>query len=340
MKQRMAVNRGSTPLGSFKLAVPLRWRLLPAMLLLAVLMVGVASQAMATIYYVDSSRADDSGNGQSWGAAEKTIDAALTDATTAGDEIWVKAGTYVPTSAAGFTPSVAVKIYGGFAGTESATGQRLVSQHPTILNGDINGDDTANFGNRGDNAGPVVSIAVANMYLDGLIIRGGNGTSAQLSSGGIYANSANNCVVSNCVFVDNSSVDGGAITVRKCVNFQIRNCVFSGNRATQSTSGSGGGGAVAYGFNPGAYSVYFDRCVFSGNTCSSGGDGGAVQHYGQTTPWSAGFTNCLVVGNTSGGNGGGIVHSVSLACRARLELHLERQFPVGNHGERHYHCFA
>ncbi|MFA5688804.1 MAG: hypothetical protein WC959_06635, partial [Kiritimatiellales bacterium] len=63
-------------------------------LCLSIFVHGVCS---AATYYVDASRADDSGDGQSWAAAKKTIQAAI-NAAGAGDEIIVTNGTYAPIS--------------------------------------------------------------------------------------------------------------------------------------------------------------------------------------------------------------------------------------------------
>ena len=65
-----------------------------------------------------------------------------------GDEVWVAAGTYKPTGGAdqtiSFNPPAGVKIYGGFAGTETSRGQRDWITNKTILSGDLQGNDNAN----------------------------------------------------------------------------------------------------------------------------------------------------------------------------------------------------
>ena len=82
-----------------------------------VAMRGLAAAMLATTRYV---RADASpgGNGNSWNTAYNTVQGALSVAT-AGDQIWVKKGTYFPTNAT--TPISLVsgaELYGGFVGTE------------------------------------------------------------------------------------------------------------------------------------------------------------------------------------------------------------------------------
>ena len=52
-----------------------------------------AASVQAAVFYVDAGRPDDLGDGTSWGAAKKTIPAAIT-ASTSGDDILVRYGTY------------------------------------------------------------------------------------------------------------------------------------------------------------------------------------------------------------------------------------------------------
>ncbi|MBC7495263.1 MAG: hypothetical protein H7221_09670 [Flavobacterium sp.] len=90
-----------------------------------------------TVYYVDSSRADNSGSGLSWSTAKKDIQNAI-DIAAAGNQIWIKTGVYYPNASPNMTASTTVtattpltardyyiqlknglSIYGGFAGTET-----------------------------------------------------------------------------------------------------------------------------------------------------------------------------------------------------------------------------
>ena len=101
------------------------------LILSIILMAFTAMVNATTTYYVDGSKADDTGNGQSWATAKKTFSAASALATVVGDNIFVKAGTYNysnGTSATGaFTTAPNINIYGGFFGSESTQSERATS---------------------------------------------------------------------------------------------------------------------------------------------------------------------------------------------------------------------
>jgi hypothetical protein len=65
-----------------------------------------------------------------------------------------------------------VGVFGGFAGGETARDMRDVVANVAILSGDLLGNDTAGWGNRGDNAYHVV-VGADNARLDGFLIHGG-----------------------------------------------------------------------------------------------------------------------------------------------------------------------
>jgi len=62
----------------------------------AMLFFVLATVNSQTIYYVDASKADNTGAGTSWATAKKDLQNAIT-AAISGDAVWVKAGTYKPT---------------------------------------------------------------------------------------------------------------------------------------------------------------------------------------------------------------------------------------------------
>ena len=123
--------------------------------------------ADAAVRYVafDGSGAD----GQSWATAYRTVQAALDDAAVgAGDEIWVKQGTYQRTQFTGYiSVNKIVHIYGGFAGTEIERDQRDWRTNVTTVRGVIG---STNF---------VRCFRItANATLDGFTVTNGDAGSA------------------------------------------------------------------------------------------------------------------------------------------------------------------
>jgi predicted outer membrane repeat protein len=114
--------------------------LLPPVLagLLLALLLAVPPAQAATIY-VDAT-ATGAGDGSSWTDAYADLQGALGQAVE-GDEIWVEAGTYMPTAgtdrAATFQLLDGVALYGGFNGTETDRNQRDWTANVTVLSGDI-----------------------------------------------------------------------------------------------------------------------------------------------------------------------------------------------------------
>ena len=152
--------------------------------------VGLLHAANAATFYVNQNAAS-GGNGSSWSTAFNNMDAALNAAGTAGgsNDIWVAQGTYKPSIPYGggyngtepnlvtfYLPSN-VAIYGGFAGGENSLSKRNPQKNPTILSGDLNGDDIpGNFSsNKSDNAWHVLTAnGATNVRVDGFFVKGGN----------------------------------------------------------------------------------------------------------------------------------------------------------------------
>jgi len=114
------------------------------------------------------------------------------------NEIWVKNGTYYPTSTTDRTISFelvrGVAIYGGFSGVESRFDERDAVSNSTILSGDLNGDDmitgtgsTLTFANNAENTFHVFVTAnlTSATIIDGFsIIRANANVSGVLNYGG------------------------------------------------------------------------------------------------------------------------------------------------------------
>jgi len=214
-----------------------------------------ASHISAAIWYVKPTGSD-ANTGNSWGAAFQDIQRAIGEGSE-GDEIWVAEGTYLPTAMYGgntnrdktFFLFYNMKLFGGFAGTETMRSQRNWNTHPTIRSGDLG---TPN--NNADNAYHVVWIEGRSsaMELDGFTITKGmsGGTGFSLYGAGIVNNA------------DNQSSTP-----------TIRNCTITGNEGVLNY---GGAGMYNYGWYADASPTMTD-CTFSNNLIPENSSGVTIQ---------------------------------------------------------------
>lgn len=215
------------------------------------------------VIYVDAA-ATGANTGTSWNDAFTELTTALVSLGCPSiTQIWVAAGTYLPTSGTNRSTSFRlannVAIYGGFAGTESSLGERDLSVNKTILSGDIGAPaDSTDNSYHVISANAVDSTAV----LDGFIIMLGkaDGTGANGQGAGLY-NLGGSPVLSNLVFTRNYAVSGGGI-YNDAGNPAVTNCVFYGNAA-----GNVGGGMN----NTNGSSPALTNVTFSQNSASFGG---------------------------------------------------------------------
>ncbi len=284
------------------------------------------SSLTTLIAYVDGTVAVN-GNGTSWASPFKTLTQALNVAnfTNCVSEIWVKKGTYYPmadltTIATSRDSSFrilrnGIKVYGGFAGTETLLTQRNVVANPTILSGDIGviGSATDNI----YHVFTIVSNSTNNINntttVDGFTIRDAanngagsitvNGTLINQSDGGgmlLAGNGAgNNCspLIQNNTYTNNAGTFGAGLyclsTGGGVSSPAITNCSFISNSA------AGGGAMSAYGSNS---SPTVTGCTFTNNAASS--KGGALDMNGTAGVCSPIFTSCTFTGNTAVANAG------------------------------------
>ena len=183
-------------------------------------------------------------DGSSWANAYNDLQSALATAEE-GDQIWVAEGTYKPAAPGGsqsatFLLNKNLKLYGGFAGTEVSLSQRGdPSQHPSILSGDLNGNDIpGNFSqNRSDNVYCVMTVnqnVSAENLIDGFFIRSGhaNGSvTTNKNGGGLNLRGAS--TIRNCSFGENFANEaGGGISIHgTSVGAIIQNCELNTNQA-------------------------------------------------------------------------------------------------------------
>lgn len=214
-------------------------------------------------------------------------------ATSTCTEIWVAAGVYTPTVANGvrgisFNIEPGVAAYGGFAGTETARSQRDPAANVTILSGDLNGDDGANFANNGDNSYHVVTMGgggtpvTAATVLDGFTIRGGNADGSAFpanAGGGLYCNGVGNG--------------------NQC-SPTLGKLIFSGNNASY-----GGGALYDNGYNQGTSSPTLRDIAFRDN---HGGTVGGAMYNDGTNGTSSPNLNNVTFSNNSAANGGAMMN--------------------------------
>lgn len=241
----------------------------------------------------------------------------------AGDIIFIKQGTYKPTHlrttptvyAAGncldrnatFTMKNGVDVYGGFAGTESKTWQRVVDSqgfptNQTILSGDILNeaviDSAILIGDRRTEASKanaaynvVMATAITKLtYLNGVVAMYGNanGTLNISDRGGAWYSSPT-FVATHCVAQDCFGVYGGGWNQGFNLYCRAKNC-----------SALNGGG-----WNAGSVSGINRNCSALFNLGSVGGGFIAGNNY-----------CCVAIGNISTNTGGGWCYGTNINCVA------------------------
>jgi hypothetical protein len=262
-------------------------------------------------------------NGTSWADAYSDLQEALAVAAP-GNDIWVAAGTYLPsaTSArdATFQLKSGVGLYGGFVGTEVLHSERDPATNLTILSGDLNGNDLevleppdlVSESTRSDNSYHVVtgSYADETAVLDGFVITGGNANGSGNTHGGGMINvetvtvPANPTVV-NCTFYRNSAAVNGGGIYNELGDPTITDCVFSENHGNGAPLGQGGGGV-----HNARGSLTLRRCQFQGNT-SIGGGAGLYNNNASPTVIDTTFDGNRVTGGGQTNVGGGIFNKAS-----------------------------
>lgn len=239
------------------------------------------------------------GDGQSWAAA-MSLHAALTHPVCT--EIWLKRGRHIPTTGAGALPYFQIpsgtRVYGGFAGTETARNQRRPLQNRSVLSGDLAGDDivdshgiTSHWNNIvGVNACQVVRLTSAvnlgigpDTVLDGLTITAGavgTGENDRCNGAGLYC-------------------DGR----RNSCSPTLHNLDIVGNRGTY------GAGMSFLGRNSGAISPAISRTRFRNNHAAM--SGGALHLDLDTVDASStpAITGSGFTGNQAGLRGGAVAVS-------------------------------
>ena len=268
-------------------------------------------------------------NGSSWANAYVNLQDAINN-TPSGNTIWVAAGTYKPTlnpsSTSTNTRDYAfylkknLKIYGGFAGTETTLSQRNISANPVILSGDIGtvGDNT-------DNCYHVfiMSSLPSSAVIDGFIIRDGNAnanyiastssnpyptqtsyisfdskTIYQYAGGGIYV-ADSDVDIENCIIMENSARKFGGAgmffgghTSSSSTTATLDNCIVYNN-----SSDDKGGGFYSWRSLDNSNPVGTCNPILTNVTvCYNSSDNGGGGLFGKNADWT--IKNVLLWGNT------------------------------------------
>ena len=249
-----------------------------------------------------------------WATSVASLPAALA-ASMPGDEVWIAAGTYAASTSAGFVIPSNVRIFGGFAGTETSRSDRAADPlaHRVTLTA-AGCFHILNF----NNTGPQTS-------LDRLRVT--SGQSQSLYSTVLTTNANGPCVFattsslsfSDCVFVDSASSlisydylrrtvtggHGGCAYLTDC-NSSFERCTFQGN----STAGSGSGCALGTTLSPspsgsgGALyisggSARFADCDFLSNQTARAGNGQVCATGNTSNTSAAGEGGAIFASNVS-----------------------------------------
>jgi len=208
-------------------------------------------------------------------------------------EIWVAAGTYVPTTTAGdraasFELVDFVGVYGGFSGIETKRSQR--SRDP-LTNGAVLSGDIDAPGDSSDNSYHVVRVDETirdSAILDGFMISGGfndSSVSGDPGGGGMWCRGWP--TLRNLVFLENQADRrGGGLFFdpqpdpeSKPFRLTISGCAFIRNSSTgQTTAGTYGGAIYESASLNGSMTI--ENCVFIENRAGDNVDNAAVNHHG------------------------------------------------------------
>jgi hypothetical protein len=273
---------------------------------------------------------DDNASGLSWEQAFATLQKALAVAT-AGEPIWLAAGTYYPdegpgqsdnSRAATFALKAGLTLYGGFPATgDPAFGDRDPAVHLTILSGDIDQNDGPDFANNAGNSHHVITAdGILDARLDGFVVTAGNSAGASFPLGSaFYSLNGSSCTVANCRISGN---DGSAIYNGLEGGFDGAAPTLILTASTlHENRGDNGGAILSIGSNlvitgcefrnnvatdfGGTLYLYEDsailtNCIFQGNSAAQGG---AIY---QDNDSSSVITNCSFQGNAASSLGGAI----------------------------------
>lgn len=304
------------------------------------------SPLFAATYYVDASRPDDTGDGQSWAAAKKTVKAGIALLSAADDELRIAQGTYTYVGSdwymALITTTNDCTIKGGFRGGTAGDGDDWdVEAFPTninplngytalVLNTGIKltliGINFEGVQSGGDGSGQALTVYGAGASLDVQLCNIKN--FSHYSGGGINCGTNTNMgtvEITSTTFTGNWNVSTNAQYYRGAgaalrffgVNLILENCEFTNNLSRRS------GGAIFVGSGA---TVTARNCTFTGNQTTNGGGNGINYHGGGAIAGYTGMTfiDCDFSNNQSAAGRGGAVSIVKEGAAGQTATVIER----------------
>ncbi len=255
----------------------------------------------SNILYVDKNATSGDDDGSSWANAFNDLQDAL-DLDYQGVEIWIADSTYTPGTSRSdsFILPTTVNIYGGFEGfggaEESSKWERDWVANPVVLSGEI-GTSAAT-----DNCYCVVTCdtTTTEFYIDGVIISDGYGA---IDGAGMLATCAG--VIKNTVFENNTTTTyGGGLRVEDAVyKVFLTNCIFNDNASAY-------GGAISS--DDSWITAY--NCLFVNNEASTAGGAIHFSHFhGIGIEKHLEMYTSTLAGNSAGTKGGAIAFNATLS---------------------------
>lgn len=281
-------------------------------LLLFLLYLAFYTQAQ-TRYYVNPLAAG-ANDGSSWANAFTDLQAALAVAQS-GDSVWIAQGVYYATSGTdrmvSFEPRSGVRMYGGFAGTETQLSERAWETHRTILSGDIGvpGDSTDNTNNI-----LFFSAVEEGTIVDGMTFLHGYSETPGFvydvfqregCGGAIYVNAGDEEAylrIQNCRFERNfARLKGGAVFIGASadgvISPQFLNCSFAYN------SGNDGVAVYCNGYADKERIPDFGDCTFSENRILTNAPLSIIRYINAAKNDTLHFWGCIFEKHAGGSSG-------------------------------------
>jgi len=171
-----------------------------------------------------------------------------------GDEIWVAGGVYYPGTNRedSFLMESGVQVYGGFAGTETLLEERDWFANPTVLSGDIDGNDTNKVNGIVTNVSNIVGNNAYHILVgsgvdqtavfDGFILNAGqaDGTTLYHNNGaGVYL-TLGNPTLNNLVISANTASNAGGGIYNDRSDASLSNLAVRGNNVSTYVHPGGG----------------------------------------------------------------------------------------------------